>query len=204
MDKNLKMYDLEKLVLQGLEYESVEKEKAAERKALTRKHGLKSEDAKYKQTTTGQTRDIVAGKLGISGRQWERMRFIYQHRECLLDEEYEGWKVGKISTTKTYSELNENIRYNGIIDKMLDTLNKMQWEIINYEKSYIHIDISHDLESALYVCRDKTKEDIHSCFDRLKQYNMKILSKRNNEIASMIMDLYDLKRKLKLKTHNDI
>lgn len=198
------MYDLEKLVLQGLEYEFVEKEKAAERKALTRKHGLKSEDAKYKQTTTGQTRDIVAGKLGISGRQWERMRFIYQHRECLLDEEYESWKIGKISTTKIYNELSESIRYNEVIDKMIDTLNKMQWEIIDYEKSYIHTDIYHDLKSALYVCKDKTKEDVHSCFDRLKQYNTNILSKHNNEIASMIIDLYDLKRKLKLKTHNDI
>ena len=204
MDKNLKMCDLEKMVLQGLEYESVEKEKAAERKALTRKNGLNPKDVKYIQNSTGQTRDIVAGKLGISGRQWERMRFIYKHRDCLLDEEYESWKIGKTSTSKIYSEINENVRYNEIIDKMLHTLNNMQWEIIDYEKSYIHTDLSHDLESALYGCKDKTKEDVHSCFDRLKQYNTEILSKRNNEIASIMTDLYDLKRKLKLKTHNDI
>lgn len=86
--------DLEKIVLQGLEYEATEKEKAAERKALTRKHGLKPEDTKYSQSTQGQTRDIVAKKLGISGKHWERMKFIYQHKECLLEEEYEQWRGG--------------------------------------------------------------------------------------------------------------
>ena len=60
--------DLEQVVLQGLEIESIEKDKAAERKALTRKYGLKPEDAKYSQDTQGQTRDIVAELLGISGK----------------------------------------------------------------------------------------------------------------------------------------
>lgn len=60
--------DLEQIVLQGLQYEATEKEKAAERKALTRKNGLKPEEAKFSDGTVGQTRDIVAKKLGISGK----------------------------------------------------------------------------------------------------------------------------------------
>lgn len=200
----MKEKDLEKIVIQGLKYESIEKEKASERKALTRKHGLKPEDAKYVQSTIGQTRDIVAEKLGISGRQWERMRFIYRHRDCLSDEEYENWRTGKISTSKIYKELNDELRYNDILDKMLNILEDMQWESINYEKSYVHIDISRDLQSALFGCRDKTKEEVQSCFVRLKQYNTKFLNRRYNEISVMKSDLIDLKRKLKMKTHNDI
>lgn len=196
--------NLEELVLQGLEYENIEKDKAAERKALTRKHGLKPEEAKYVHSTTGQTRDIVADKLGISGRQWERMRFIYRHRECLLDEEYEKWKTGKISTSRIYKELSNELRYNDILDRMLNILEEMQWESINYEKSYVVTNINNDLQSALSSYRDRTKENVESCFDRLKQYNINFLNKRNNEISIMKSDLIDLKRKLKMRSHSDI
>ena len=93
----MKDKDLEQIVLQGLQYEAIEKEKSAERKALTRKNGLKAEDAKYNDGSTGQTRDIVAEKLGISGRHWERMKFIYQHRTCLNGEELMEQKFLRIS-----------------------------------------------------------------------------------------------------------
>ena len=112
--------DLERLVLQGLEIESVEKEKASERKALTRKHGLKLEDAKYSQGTQGQTRDIVGEQLGISGRQWERIRFIYQHRDCLSEDEYNNWREGKLSTSKLYKKISEDLRYDDILDRITD------------------------------------------------------------------------------------
>lgn len=195
---------LEELVLQGLEYENIEKDKAAERKALTRKHGLKPEEAKYVHSTTGQTRDIVADKLGISGRQWERMRFIYRHRDCLLDEEYEKWKTGKISTSKIYKELSNDLRYNDILDQILNILDEMQRESINYEKSYVVTNINNDLQSALYGCKDRTKQKVESCFDRLKQYNTNFLNKHYNEISIIKSDLMDLRQKLKMKTHSNI
>ena len=149
--------DLEQMVLEGLEYESIEKEKAAERKALTRKHGLKPEDAKYIQEIQGQTRDIVAKKLGISGRHWERMRFIYQHKDCLLQEEYENWRMGKTSTSKLYKELSEDIRFNDTLDKMIDILDRMQWDILDYEDSYTIKDLKRNLLSTLFGCKEKTK-----------------------------------------------
>lgn len=204
MRETIKEQNLEEIVLQGLEYEIIEKDKAAERKALKRIHGLKPEEAKYVQSTTGQTRDIVADKLGISGRQWERMRFIYQHRERLLDEEYEKWKTGKISTSKMYNELSKDLRYNDILDQMLNILEEMQWESINYEKSYVFTDINRDLQSALSGCKDRTKEKVENCFEKLKQHNTELLIKRYNEIELMKSDLLDLKRKLKMKTHSGI
>lgn len=196
--------DLERLVLQGLEIESVEKEKASERKALTRKHGLKLEDAKYSQGTRGQTRDIVGEQLGISGRQWERMRFIYQHRDCLSKDEYNNWRAGKLSTSKLYKKISEDLRYDDILDRMLEILDSMQLEAIGYEKSKVHMDIQHSLNSAMFSCRDKTKTDIQNCFDRLKRYNTIYLNSRFNKITDMKMEISDLKEKLKYKTHNHV
>lgn len=196
--------DLEQIVFRGLKYEIIEKEKAAERKALTRKHGLNPEDAKHSQSTQGQTRDIVAAKLGISGRHWERMKFIYQHKDCLEEKEYENWRTGKLSTSKLYNQICQDIKYNEILDKMINLLEEMQWEVLKYEKSYIHADIEQNLISALFSCRDKTKEEVLANFNRLKQYNQKYLSKRYNEISLMKSYVRDLKHKLRKKTHNDI
>lgn len=196
--------DLEQMVLEGLEYESIEKEKAAERKALTRKHGLKPEDAKYIQEIQGQTRDIVAKKLGISGRHWERMRFIYQHKDCLLQEEYENWRMGKTSTSKLYKELSEDIRFNDTLDKMIDILDRMQWDILDYEDSYTIKDLKSNLLSTLFGCKEKTKNEVIGHFDKLIEYNQEILNKRYNEIRMMKVRTLDLKQKLQNRTHNDI
>lgn len=198
----MKEKDLEKLVLRGLEYESIEKEKAAERKALTRKHGLKPEEAKYVQSVTGQTRDIVAGKLGVSGRQWERMRFIYQHRDCLLDEKYENWKIGKISTSKLYKELGKDIRFNAIIDKIIDVLEQMLWDIYKYEKSNTIRDIKQNVMRSIYNCKKETKTEVLAYFDELIEYNQKILDKHYDEIIMIKLNALDLKQKLQNKTHN--
>lgn len=203
-NKIMKEKDIEKIVIQGLEYESIEKEKASERKALTRKHGLKPEDAKYVQSTTGQTRDIVAEKLGISGRQWERMRFIYQHRDCILSEEYENWRTGKISTSKLYKELSEDIRYNETVDEMIDILVQMQWNIYSYEGSDAIKDLKQNLMSSLYTCREKTKNEVLVYFDKLIEYNQRILNKHYDDIGMMKVRLLDLKQKLQNRTHNDI
>lgn len=193
--------DLEQIVLQGLEYESIEKEKAAERKALTRKNGLRIEDAKYANTQSGQTRDIIGKQLGVSGRQWERMRFIYYHKAHLSEEVYNNWRVGKISTSKLYKEVSEKLKYGEILDRMFEILDRMQREVIGYENSKVHMDIKHSLDSAMFGCRDKTKADIQKCFDELKQYNAKYLKSRFDDITDMQMEIYELKEKLKLKNN---
>lgn len=196
--------DLEQIVLQGLQIEAIEKEKASERKALTRKHGLKPEEAKYSQDYQGQTRDIVAKKLGISGRHWERMKFIYQHRDCLVDKEYENWRIGKLSTSKIYNLVIQDIQYNETLDKMMELLEQMHWEALQYERSYVHVDIEHNLTSALHSCRDKTKEEVLANFRRLKECNQNYLNKRYNEISVMKSHVRDLKHKLQNKAHKGI
>lgn len=199
----MKEKDMEQIIIQGLEYESIEKKKAEERKALTRKHGLKPEDAKYIQSTTGQTRDIVAKKLGISGRQWERMKFVYQHKGNVLNEKYENWRTGKISTSKLYKELNEDIRYNETIDKILVVLDQMQWDIYNYKGSHAIRNLKRNITSSLYTCGEKTKNDVYAHLDEFIEYNQEILNKHCDEIEMMKKRMLELKKKLCNKTHTN-
>ena len=201
---NMEEKDLEQIVLQGLQIESVEKEKAYERKALTRKNGLKQEDAKYTSTQSGQTRDIVGQQLGISGRQWERMRFIYQNRAYLSEEEYNNWRAGKLSTSKLYKEISEDLRYDDILDRMNKLLTDMQFDVIDYESSYILVEIQRELLEALFNCRPKIKQDVMNSFDKLINHNKDFLDRRYDELSKMKMEISELKRKLKFKTHNDI
>ncbi|MCB6422511.1 hypothetical protein [[Clostridium] scindens] len=132
------------------------------------------------------------------------MRFIYQHKDCLLQEEYENWRMGKTSTSKLYKELSEDIRFNDTLDKMIDILDRMQWDILDYEDSYTIKDLKRNLLSTLFGCKEKTKNEVIGHFDKLIEYNQEILNKRYNEIRMMKVRTLDLKQKLQNRTHNDI
>lgn len=159
--------DLEKVVLQGLEYEKVEKEKASERKALTRKNGLKPEDAKYMQGKQGQTRDIVAEKLGVSGKHWEHMKFVYRHKDILSDREYQDWKLGELSTTKAYTQLCKNLEYKKIIDKLIDSIYEVENEVLQYDKSYMDTEFKNKLADALFICKEEKRKDVNKSYEHL-------------------------------------
>ena len=193
------MENLEKIIIQGLKYEKIEKEKAAERKALTRKNGLKPEDAKYSQVTYEQTRDIVAGKLGISGKQWDRMKYIYLNRDYLSEDQLQKWNDGEISTSKLYNHISQEIRYNTTLDEMLEILESMVSDLFEYKKACIHNDIRHNLSYALYGSTSKTKEQVFENFDRLVKYNEDVLSKYLEEVYDMKERINMLKKKLRTK-----
>lgn len=124
--------NLEQIIIQGLEFEAIEKIKSAERKALTRKNGLKEDVARYTHDTTGQTRDIVATKLGICGRQWDKIKYIYTHKEDCDQLEYEEWNVGRISTSKLYSKLKNNEGILKDIYKINEMISKFDLALLKY------------------------------------------------------------------------
>lgn len=159
--------DLEQIVLQGLQYEATEKEKAAERKALTRKNGLKPEEAKFSDGTVGQTRDIVAKKLGISGKHWERMKFVYLHKDDLSDEEYQDWKTGNITTSKLYNQLCKVYKYTEVIDAIIETMKQLEDDILKYGKSYTDVDFKHKLASTIYNYKEETKKSLNDSFQKV-------------------------------------
>lgn len=207
-ERDVTKIDLEQIVLQGLEIESIEKEKASERKALTRKYGLKPEDAKYSQSTQGQTRDIVANQLGISGKHWERMKFIYQHRDCLSNDEYVRWQIGKLSTSKAYNKITQDIKFNDILDDIWKLLDEMQDDIFEYENSYLHVDIQQNISNTLWGIsdkrkRDKIKNEVFANFYRLTDFNKDILDKRYDKLSEAKHQIKELKKKLQRKNVNN-
>ena len=199
MNKEAK--DLEQVVLQGLEYEKIEKEKAAERKALTRKNGLKPEDAKCLQETTGQTRDIVADKLGVSGKHWERMKYVYYHKDDLTKEEYNNWRIGKISTSKLYNQLSKSLKYTGVLDSVIDTIYDMEETIRKYDISYADTNIKHILDSALYSYKghEQEKKDIYTGVGKILKEKYAFTSDQNWELIQIRMKLQALRENIKNK-----
>lgn len=181
--------DLEQVVIRGLKYESIEKEKAAERKALTRKYGLKPEDAKYSQGTQGQSRDIVAKKLGISGRHWDHMKFVYQHKDDLSDEEYQDWKYGRVTTSKLYNQLCKTFKYTEVINSIIKSMYELENEIIKYKKSYTDVDAKHRISSTLFSCKEETKDTINECFDRIMEEKYSFTKKQWGMMTQLRMEL---------------
>lgn len=163
-----KQTQLESLISDGLKYEVIEKRKAAERKALTRKNGLKIEDAKYLDGTKGQTRDIVAKKLGISGKHWDRIKYIYQHRELIDEQKYNNWITGKLSTSKLYTELSNKEKADDDCLVAREMVQEMQYDILSYISKDRLRAIKDKLNYTLYNYPDKVKKDV---FDSLELNN---------------------------------
>lgn len=197
--------DLEQMILEGLEYESIEKEKAAERKALTRKHGLKPENAKYLQETQGQSRDIVAKKLGISGRHWERMKCIYQHKNQFEYQEYQDWRTGKISTSKLYNKLNNEIKALKDFDKIIDKIDTMQMHTFRFFAfdGFRRLESKEDdLEDLLYKYPDNLKKEVRSTIESAKNIAIDFVGKRNDELLELKSEVEELKKKIERSLQN--
>ena len=189
--------DLEQIVLQGLEYESIEKDKAAERKALTRKYGLKPEDAKYSQDTQGQTRDIVAEKLGISGKPWERMKYIYYHKDDMTEEEYNNWRIGKNSTSKLYNQLSKSLKYTDVLDSVIDAIYDMEEAIRKYNISHADININNILDRELYSYKGQGKDNIYSGVGKILKEKYSFTKKQKWELIQIRMELQKLRENIK-------
>lgn len=191
--------DLEQIVLQGLQIESIEKEKASERKAITRKNGLKQEKAKYANAQSGQTRDIVGEQLGISGRQWERMKYVYYHKDDLPEEEYNNWRIGKSSTSKLYTQLSKSLKYTDVLDSVIDKIYDMEETIRIYNISYADTNIKHVLDSALYSYRghEQEKKDIYTGVGKILKEKYSFTSEQNIELIQIRMKLQELRENIK-------
>jgi len=99
-NKERKDFTREELINYAIELERIEKVKAEERKNSTQFGSTVKEN--FPAPEKGQTRDIVAAKLGMSGKQYEREKFIVQNKELVPPEEYTDWNNHESSTNKIY------------------------------------------------------------------------------------------------------
>ena len=173
--------DLEEIVLEGLRIEAIEKDKAAERKSLTRKNGLKQEDAKYTQDSSGQTRDIVASHLNMSGKQWDRMKYIYRFRDKISEETYTNWCKGKISTSKLYNDIRHIMEYDREMEDVLKVLNDVMRSIYIHNKSDIYRNMKQEISYELRIIEnDRAKNNVCTYFDKL-----------NNDNNDLFLEIFD-------------
>lgn len=190
--------DLEKIVLEGLRIEAIEKDKAAERKSLTRKNGLKQEDAKYAQDSSGQTRDIVASHLNMSGKQWERMKYIYRFRDKISEETYTNWCKGKISTSKLYNDIRQDNAYSSVLGNISKLLSEIQRDVRRHERSRIYQDIKSELLYDMRIINnDKRKNKICSHLDELEIDNKCFMSETYDKISKVQHQIDKLMKKTK-------
>lgn len=104
-----KDFNREEIVDTGIRLERILSVEAEE----TSLANLKQNSTEVKNFTprkeTGKTRDIVAKRLGMSGVQYERMKFIVEHSADLSEGQYTDWNTGVISTNKAYGLIKKEL-----------------------------------------------------------------------------------------------
>lgn len=105
-NKFRKDFTREEEVDAGMRLERIESIKANERVAINQFGSTAVENFPPPQDQ-GKTRDIVASHFGISGKQYERNKFIVQHKDLLSPGEYADWnnRTGSVSTNKLYTAI---------------------------------------------------------------------------------------------------
>lgn len=108
-----KDFNREEIVDAGIQMERIESIKAEERRISTQNNNaaksVKAEVENFPHQEVGKTRDIVARRLGISGKQYERMKFIVEHSADLSKGQYTDWNTGAISTNKAYGLIKKEL-----------------------------------------------------------------------------------------------
>ena len=151
---NRESFTREELINAGIELERIEKVKAEER-IIASQNNDKGRAALKNftgQESKGNVRDIVAKKLGMSGVQYEREKFILQNRDLLSDGEFADWNSRVISTNKAFGIINKIL--NADADKVakLETIiSNLTAENENLKNSkYVYSSAAVEAETAYY------------------------------------------------------
>ena len=99
-----KDFTREELINAGISLERIEKIKAEEyRNSKLNNSSVVMEN--FPQRENGAVRDIVAAKLGMSGKQYEREKFIVQHKDYINPGEFNDWNNRLVSTNKIFTAI---------------------------------------------------------------------------------------------------
>ena len=141
---NRESFTREELINAGIELERIEKVKAEER--------MKAGVNPGENFPKGRATELVAKKLGMSYKQYEREKFILQNRDLLSDGEFADWNSRVISTNKAFGIINKLL--NADIDKVakLETkISNLTAENENLKNSkYAYSSAAVEAETAYY------------------------------------------------------
>lgn len=124
---NRESFTREELINAGIELERIEKVKAEERKSVSQFGSTEVENLPP-PVEKGKTRDIVAKVLGMSGKQYEREKFILENRDLISEGEFDDWNFRRISTNKIFTIINRIIKKIEGSDEADGTVNKSKPE----------------------------------------------------------------------------
>ena len=99
----------EEIISAGIELERIDCIKAQERHKTSTGGCNPQLKENFPEADKGQVRDIVGRKLGMSGKQYEREKFILQNRDLLDDGDFAKWNNYEISTNKAYGLIKRNL-----------------------------------------------------------------------------------------------
>jgi len=171
--------------------ERIEKVKANERQSELNGKSLLTEN--FPQAETGNTRDIVAQKLGIgSGKQYEKEKYIVDNAN---EEILNAWDKGNISTNKAYITLMEEKK----------ALEKENQQLKNQPPTVIE-----KVPSDYYSDKRKVEEKQSQINDLIKEKELLIRkaelndknAKRYEELTSQIKTLSQQKDNMSRQMHS--
>lgn len=184
------------LLERGLAIEKTERPLSLQRQAATRKNSNVTIDTINSDNTYGQTRDIVASQLGISGRQWSKIKFIYNNRHYINTDDYETWLEGKVSTSHLYLKIKEIKDNTEIIERL-----EIQGYKIESERARLYNSMVQLWEEMLshinnkYLKYFKVKYDAH-IIEYTNRFNA-IINGYDQKIDDWAKFLYDTAETLK-------
>ena len=183
-----KSFTNEELVNAGISLERIEKIKAEERMKAG-KADPELNLSQGKKDRAPQVRDIVATKLGISATQYERMKFIVQHKDEIPKDDYEDWNNRRISTNKMFTDLKKLLT--PITEKVKTktiTVEKspQDYEKLNNKITTLSVEIV-KLTEENEKLSSATNESVPSDYEELKT-KVTTLTNENKTLQTMIKD----------------
>ena len=105
-----KDFTREELINVGIEFERIESVKAEERMLSGGKVDPEENLPQGENKRAPQTRDIVAKKIGMSGKQYEREKLIVQNKDLLTPGDFADWNNREKSTNAIYNIIKQLIQ----------------------------------------------------------------------------------------------
>ena len=127
------------------------------------------------------------------------MKYIYYHKDDLTEEEYDNWKIGKISTSKLYTQLSKSLKYTEVLDLVIDAIYDMEETIRKYNISYADINIKNILDRELYSYKGQGKDNIYSGVGKILKEKYSFTEKQKWELIQIRMELQKLRENIKNK-----
>lgn len=212
-----KEFTKEEQINWGIECERIEKIKASERQRTSTGGSKPQLMENFPQAENGAVRDIIAKRLKISGKQYEREKYIVAHKDEVDFEKYRLWNENKISTNKIYTiiknsqskEPNEdnhqctkdaNIEYEKRIADLEKTIQDKDAEIAQYKSDANYtffstaknnISRGMDESDAVYNMGRSVYNLLKEELAPLKYSREMDLAKRNETVRENMLDLVD-------------